>query len=477
MSYFQYPRYVSVSEKRARAEKKIRQLRKKNSDLAPVIIEGRTLARTWWGQSWNANLERYADYRNRIERGRSYVRHLAVLDLRIDKGAVSALVQGSRSKPYAVDTKIEALPKTNWGKLTAACADHLDSLQDLLAGRFPKALAHLFMAKGSGLFPTPEEIQFSCSCPDWASMCKHVAATLYGIGARLDQDPSLFFMLRRVNMDDLIAKALEETTDQWIQKAEDHAQSTIAEADLGDVFGIDMDAMPDFGTITAEAAAIHSVTDKPKKATRPHQGTSRKQPKIKAVDEKTRILDLVRRAAKGITAVELHQKSGIAIVKIRNVLYQAYRQGAIEKASRGVYRAKAAQPKQLSVADRQVAVLAAVRATPKGIRAPQVAEATGLLLATVRPVMARLLAEGALRRISRGVYGPPSPTRKKKSTTATGAILSMIKTHPKGVSIAALKEQSGCEEKQLRNIIFRLFKSGKIRRAERGIYIAASERK
>ena len=281
MSYFQYPRYLSVSEKRARAEKKIRQLRKKNSDLAPVIIEGRTLAKTWWGQSWNANLERYADYRNRIERGRSYVRHLAVVDLRIDKGAVSALVQGSRSKPYAVDIKIEALPKTNWGKLTAACADHLDSLQDLLAGRFPKALAHLFMAKGSGLFPTPEEIQFSCSCPDWASMCKHVAATLYGIGARLDQDPSLFFMLRRVNMDDLIAKALEETTDQWIQKAEDHAQSTIAEADLGNVFGIDMDAMPDFGTITAEATAIHSVTDKPKKATRPPKAHPASNQKLK----------------------------------------------------------------------------------------------------------------------------------------------------------------------------------------------------
>jgi DNA-binding IclR family transcriptional regulator len=333
------------------------------------------------------------------------------------------------------------------------------------------------MAKGSGLFPTPAEIQFSCSCPDWASMCKHVAATLYGIGARLDQDPSLFFMLRRVNMDDLIAKALEETTGQWIQKAEDNTQPTIAEADLGNVFGIDMDAMPDFGTITAEAAAIHSVTDKPKKAARPPQGASRKQLKTKAVDEKNQILDLVQRATNGIKAVELHQKSGIAIIKIRNVLYQAHRKGAIEKASRGVYRAKAAQPKQLSAADRHVAVLAAVRAAPKGIRAPQVAEATGLRLATVRPVMARLLAESAIRRTSRGVYGPPSPTRKKKSTIATGAILSMIKTHPKGVGIAALKEQSGCEEKQLRNIIFRLFKSGKIRRAGRGIYLAASERK
>jgi hypothetical protein len=160
MNYWKFSPYVSVAEKRARAEKKIRQLKKKNPDLAPVIIQGRGLAKTWWGKSWNANLERYADYSNRIERGRSYVRHLAVLDLRIDKGSVSALVQGSRSKPYAVDIKIKALKKTNWKTITAACSDKLDSLQDLLAGRFPKELSHLFMQKGHGLFPSPRRFIF-----------------------------------------------------------------------------------------------------------------------------------------------------------------------------------------------------------------------------------------------------------------------------------------------------------------------------
>ena len=470
MSYFEFPRYVSVAEKRARAEKKIRQLRKKNPDLAPVIIEGRTLARTWWGQSWNTNLERYADYRNRIERGRSYARHLAVLDLRIDKGKVGALVQGSRSKPYTVDIKIKPLLKKNWSKITAACADQLDSLQDLLAGRFPKPLAHLFMQKGSGLFPTPGEIHFSCSCPDWASMCKHVAATLYGVGARLDHEPSLFFILRQVNMDDLIANALEETTGQWIQKAENSAQPTIAEADLGNVFGIDMDAIPDFGASSSEAKPKPASTDRLRKTNRPSKSESRKKLKNKAVDEKTRILDLVQRATQGINASTLHQKSGITIVKIRNVLFQAYHKGEIEKASRGVYR-----PKR-SAATYQTTILAAIKAAPKGIRAPQVAEATGLLVATVRPVMARLLSQGAIRRISHGVYGPP-PTRKKRTVRAASVILSLIRSHPDGVGVAALKTESGCEEKQLRNIIYRLFKSGKIRRAGRGIYVAASQRK
>jgi uncharacterized Zn finger protein len=422
MSYWQYAPYVSVAEKRARAEKKIRQLQKKDPKIEPVIIEGRTLASTWWGKSWNANLERYADYRNRIERGRSYVRHLAVLDLKLDQGVVSALVQGSRSNPYAVNIKIEALAKTNWGKISAACTDQLDSLQDLLAGRFPRALAHLFMQKGSGLFPTPEEIRFSCSCPDWASMCKHVAATLYGIGARLDQDPSLFFMLRQVNMDDLIAKALQETTGNWIQKADDLAQPTIAEADLGNLFGIDMDAMPDFKGGADETQPLPAATNQSKKTTLSPKG-----------------------------------------------------KGAIEKAARGVYRAKTAQPKTPSAAERHAAVLKVIKAAPKGIRAFEVAEATGLRPVTVRPVMARLLSEGAIRRISRGVYGPLSPSRKKQPTNLTRAILSMIKNHPKGIGIAALKDQSGYEEKQLRNILFRLFKSGKIRRVGRGIYVVTSQ--
>ena len=111
MSYFRFPRYVSVAEKRARAEKKIRQLKKKNPNLAPVILEGRSLAKTWWGKSWNENLERYADYSNRIGRGRSYVRHMAVLDLEIRPGSVKALVQGSANKPYSVEIGIQALKK------------------------------------------------------------------------------------------------------------------------------------------------------------------------------------------------------------------------------------------------------------------------------------------------------------------------------------------------------------------------------
>ena len=476
MSYWKFAPYVSVAEKRARAEKKIRQLKKKKPDLAPVVIQGRSLANTWWGKSWNANLERYADYSNRIERGRSYVRHLAVLDLRIDKGSVAALVQGSRSKPYAVDIKIKGLKKTNWTTITAACAEKLDSLQDLLSGRFPKELSHLFMQKGSGLFPSPGEIHFSCNCPDWAYMCKHVAAALYGIGARLDEDPSLFFALRQVNMDDLIARAVKDTTEKYIRKAQESDHPVVAEADLGGVFGIDMDLTPDFGQIASDAGLKKaSVAKAPKKAAPSRRSSNRK---ATALDDKTLILELLQRTKNGIDAAGLHAESGVDIVKIRNILYQAYHQGIILKVARGIYKARPPEPARTTGVDRRQAVLAVIEASPKGIRAPRVAEETGMSPAAVRPVMARLLAAGSIRRLSRGVYGPPPARRRtKKSGNPTSAVLAMIQSHPDGIAVAGLMAQSGYEEKQLRNIVFRLFKLGKIRRIGRGVYVAVSGEK
>jgi uncharacterized Zn finger protein len=189
--------YVTVAEKRAKAAQSLKKLKKKKEDTRPVVIEGRAIATTWWGKAWNENLERYADYSNRIGRGRSYVRNGAVLDLKIRPGEVEALVQGSRSKPYEVIVKIEAISKEAWSRIKTASAGQLDSLQELMSGKFPKSLGALFIEGGKGLFPGPKEIKFSCSCPDWATMCKHVAAVLYGIGARLDEEPALFFTLRK----------------------------------------------------------------------------------------------------------------------------------------------------------------------------------------------------------------------------------------------------------------------------------------
>jgi len=235
MSYGNH-RYVSAEEKKQKAARSLAKMQKKNPDLQPVIIEGRTIARNWWGKTWNVNLESYADYSNRIGRGKTYVRANAVLDLKISPGLVEASVQGSRARPYDVMIRIDPLPADKWQQVTALCNHRIGSLEELLEGRFPRELEELFTDRKYGMFPSPREINFGCSCPDWASMCKHVAAVLYGVGARLDRDPMLFFVLRGLDGLELVRKSLEDRVDSMLKNAGKMSPRTIPEKDLKDLF-------------------------------------------------------------------------------------------------------------------------------------------------------------------------------------------------------------------------------------------------
>lgn len=241
MAYYDsYPQYVPVAEKRRLAQQSVEKLRKKNPDISPVILVGRKLARTWWGKSWNDNLESYSDYANRIGRGRSYVRNEAVLDLKIMNGIIRALVQGSESKPYQIQLTILPLAKDNWDTLAKECSGKINSLQELTEGKFPKALSELFTTKGKGLFPNPKEITLQCSCPDSARMCKHVAATLYGVGARLDDDPTLFFVLRGVRVEALISETIMKKSESLLEKSKNKSRRVMRDTDVSDMFGIEL---------------------------------------------------------------------------------------------------------------------------------------------------------------------------------------------------------------------------------------------
>ena len=381
MAYWDYPRYVSVAEKRAKAARKLKQLRKKNPAVQPIVLEGRAIAKTWWGKSWNLNLERYADYSNRIGRGRSYVRHGAVLDLQISAGQVKSMVQGSRTKPYSVTIKIKGISKAIWKDMKAACAGKLDSLPELLRGKFPKALGDIFTTKGRGLFPSPQEIDFDCSCPDWAYMCKHVAATLYGIGTRLDDDGGLFFKLRKAKIDDLIQQTLKDRSYKLLEKAEKLGPGKIAESDLSDMFGIDMDETMDLDlpqavkkfSGAAKTSRNASKQSKAKTAKRksaiktparkkanqlsPETTASKKRVKPAAIKTKSRktavrsrvkkksavlsdsaqVVKIIKRSRKGIDVAALVQKTAFDAIKIRNIIYRAYKDGIIMRAGRGIY--------------------------------------------------------------------------------------------------------------------------------------------
>jgi uncharacterized Zn finger protein len=236
MSWFGYGEYVSVAEKRKKAEKQVEKLRKKDKELAPVIIEGRKIATTWWGSAWCKNLESYADFSNRIGRGRSYIRNGFVVDLKIDEGVVIAKVMGSRL--YTATIKIDILSKANKYSITQAVGRKIDSVADLVEGKFPKDFEELFLTQKKGLFPSPKEIHMDCSCPDWATMCKHVAAVLYGVGARLDEDPLLFFKLRGVDVSTFIKASIEEKLSHMMKNAGRASERVLEGADLGELFGV-----------------------------------------------------------------------------------------------------------------------------------------------------------------------------------------------------------------------------------------------
>ncbi len=237
-AYYRSYNYQTVDERKAKADQAIKRLKKKNPDIEPVIIEGRKLAKNWWGKSWNKNLESYADFSNRIGRGRSYVRNRAVLDLKIYKGTIDALVQGSRKKPYDVTIEISTLSRDKWEQITTLCNNRVPSMETLIHGKFPVELKELFTDKKFGLFPSPDEITFECSCPDWAYMCKHVAAVLYGIGSRLDNNPLLFFELRGVDGKALIKKTMDDKLKSMLKNASKKSHREIDEKDLSDIFGL-----------------------------------------------------------------------------------------------------------------------------------------------------------------------------------------------------------------------------------------------
>jgi uncharacterized Zn finger protein len=238
---------VTKAEQMRRAEKaKAALLKKKGATIEPVVVTGRKIAQSWWGMAWNQNLERYADYDNRLPRGRSYVRNGSVLDLKITATTIAGIVAGSHPQPYEVAINIKPLSKPVEQALMAKSRAALDSMSALLAGEFPAELKETFLEKGTGLFPSPAEITFKCSCPDWASMCKHVAATLYGTSVRLDSKPALFFALRGIKMDDFVGRMVKRESEKMLRKATAKSARVITtgEGDLSKLFGIAVDGAP-----------------------------------------------------------------------------------------------------------------------------------------------------------------------------------------------------------------------------------------
>ncbi len=228
--------YVSVAQRRANAKRRIADKQKKGFIAQPVEIAGRKITRTFWGDSWCNHLESFSDFENRLPRGRTYVRNGSVCHLEINAGEIKALVSGSEL--YDVKITIQKLSDRKWSNIKTSCSGHIGSLLELLKGKLSNSVMAVVTDRKEGLFPLPAEIAMNCSCPDWATMCKHVAATLYGVGARLDEKPELLFLLRGVDHLELIAA--EASAAAFLDKDKMSRSKTIDDGELGDIFGIDL---------------------------------------------------------------------------------------------------------------------------------------------------------------------------------------------------------------------------------------------
>ena len=257
MSFYGWAPYVTVAERRAKAQKQLEKMKKKGLKVQPVLLSGRKIAASFWGKGWCDHMESFSDYANRLPRGRSYVRNGSVCHLEIQSGHIKAIVSGSSL--YNVSITITPLVKKKWDAVRSACSGRIGSLIDLLRGRLDRGVMEVVSDRREGLFPLPGEMKFDCDCPDWAGMCKHVAAVLYGVGARLDHSPELLFHLRGVNHEELVDVSAAVT---GAAKA-GTSRRRIAAAGIADVFGIDM-AEPG-ETVSGAPAVTPAKKSKPEK--------------------------------------------------------------------------------------------------------------------------------------------------------------------------------------------------------------------
>ncbi len=267
--------YVSVAERRRKAAREMEKRKKQGHAVSPVSIEGRTIAKTFWGKAWCENLERYSDYANRLPRGRTYVRNGSVVDLRITPGVIHAHVSGSEL--YQVVLKVTPVAKAHWKSICDDCAGTIDSLVELLQGRLSKGVMERICRQKLGLFPSPSEIKLSCSCPDSAGMCKHVAAVMYGIGASFDHQPELLFRLRAVDEMELIVNAGKAAP---LEKKGAAAGKVLGGEDLSDMFGLDMARSAELVEEKAgkpKRAVKAAVKKKPRKGAAVKRGKARKK--------------------------------------------------------------------------------------------------------------------------------------------------------------------------------------------------------
>ena len=413
--------YVPVGVRRARARREMDKLRRKGKNVQPVEIEGRTIARSFWGKRWCDHLESFSDYANRLPRGRTYVRNGSVCHLEIHSGRIAAIVSGSEL--YDVTIRIGTLKAAVWKSIKARCSGQIGSVLELLQGKLSKQVMGVVTDREHGLFPKPGEIRFDCSCPDWATMCKHVASVLYGVGSRLDDRPESLFLLRGVNSAELIATGMALPGDAATDDA-------LADDALAGIFGIDLDLDPE-----------DAPPPPPKASAKPRRAAGRRAapaPGRRAVPTPGR-----QAAPPASKARKVAASAG----KARKAASSAPRKAKTSPAAAPRKRAAA------KVQDLPASTVSAGRArnaassVSRGTKTPATATPRKRAAAKTQDLPASTVSAGRTRNaassVSRGTKTPAPAAPRKRASARTPADASPTGIRPTGKWVARLRRRCG----------------------------------
>ena len=417
--YHEYKPYVSVAQKRAKAAKEMQKLAKNGLKITPVNIAGRKITTTFWGDAWCTNLEGYSDFVNRLPRGRTYVRNGSVVHMSIEEGLILAYVSGSEL--YKVKIKIKPLAKDQWERLKRESAGKMGTLIELLQGKLSKSMMEMVTDRKNGLFPKPSEIEMKCSCPDYAGMCKHVAAVMYGIGNRLDSSPEMLFELRGVDHLELIEQA--------IPAAPIGARTgtpAISNDDLSDIFGIELSDETPASRSPAKTSAKSGVKQAltPKAPVKGPAKVAAKPVQKKVVAKNARPKPQLKESE--ITKMESPKASPKSKVK-KAVATKVVAKVAVKPAVKAAVKKEVVKPAVKAVA--KVAAKPAAKATPvKAAAKPVVKPAAKAVAKVAAKPAAKAPVKAAVKAVA-----------KKAVTAVKAPVKAVAKVAVKAVAAAPVK--------------------------------------
>ena len=417
--YHEYKPYVSVAQKRAKAAKEMQKLAKNGLKITPVNIAGRKITTTFWGDAWCTNLEGYSDFVNRLPRGRTYVRNGSVVHMSIEEGLILAYVSGSEL--YKVKIKIKPLAKDQWERLKRESAGKMGTLIELLQGKLSKSMMEMVTDRKNGLFPKPSEIEMKCSCPDYAGMCKHVAAVMYGIGNRLDSSPEMLFELRGVDHLELIEQAIPAAP-----IGTRTGTPAISNDDLSDIFGIELSDETPASRSPAKTSAKSGVKQAltPKAPVKGPAKVAAKPVQKKVVAKNARPKPQLKESE--ITKMESPKASPKSKVK-KAVATKVVAKVAVKPAVKAAVKKEVVKPAVKAVA--KVAAKPAAKATPVKAAAKPV----------VKPA-AKAVAKVAAKPAAKApVKAAVKPVAKKAVTAVKAPVKAVAKVAVKAVAAAPVK--------------------------------------